>query len=169
MLHSDCGSIISVLKMEQIGRPDRINGQSKWDNVINFCSILSQLIIARKYLRLFDFSLCHYIISVEWSAFWCHLKLSQETPIYLHSKKREVGGSGCGAVGRAVASDTRGPQFESSHWQNSLIYLFTVNCIEKTKIKKKEAGNGPILKKETRSLIFCCKTQLDGIRPKPWV
>ena len=26
--------------------------------------------------------------------------------------------SGCGSVGRVVASDTRGPQFESSHWQN---------------------------------------------------
>ena len=41
-------------------------------------------------------------------------------------------------MGRAVASDTRGPRFESSHWQLlSDIYLFTVNCIEKTKIKKK--------------------------------
>ena len=27
-------------------------------------------------------------------------------------------GSGCGAVGRAVASDTRDPRFESSHRQN---------------------------------------------------
>ena len=26
-------------------------------------------------------------------------------------------GSGCGSVGRAVASNTRGPRFESSHWQ----------------------------------------------------
>ena len=28
-------------------------------------------------------------------------------------------GSGCGPVGRAVASDTRGPKFESSDQQNS--------------------------------------------------
>ena len=27
-------------------------------------------------------------------------------------------GSGCGSVGIAVAFDTRGPQFESSKWQN---------------------------------------------------
>ena len=27
------------------------------------------------------------------------------------------GGSGCGSVGRVVAFDTRGPQFESSHQQ----------------------------------------------------
>ena len=35
----------------------------------------------------------------------------------------------CGAVGRAVASDTRDTQFESSHQQ----ILFTINYIEKTK------------------------------------
>ena len=34
-------------------------------------------------------------------------------------------GSGCGAVGRAVTSDTREPGFESSRWQ----LLFTVNCL----------------------------------------
>ena len=52
-------------------------------------------------------------------------------------------GSGCGSVGRAVASDTRDPQFESSHWQTFIKNLFIVNCAEKTKkVKKKEAGNG---------------------------
>ena len=50
-------------------------------------------------------------------------------------------GSGCGSFGRAVASDNRGPRFESSH-QRNFIHLFTINCIEKTKIKK-SAGNGP--------------------------
>ena len=44
-------------------------------------------------------------------------------------------GSGCGSIGRAVASDSRGPQFESSHRRK-----FTVNCLEKTKIKKKRSG-----------------------------
>ena len=51
-------------------------------------------------------------------------------------------GSGCDSVARVVASDTRDPRFESSHWQ----MLFTLNCIktrvEKTKIKEKEAGIG---------------------------
>ena len=54
-------------------------------------------------------------------------------------------GSGCGSVGKAVASDTRGLRFESSHPQNLYWTLITVNCIEKTKIKKKEAGNSPFL------------------------
>ena len=54
-------------------------------------------------------------------------------------------GSGCSLVGRAVASDARGPRFVSSHRQTFIldIYLFSVNCIEKTKIKIKEAVNGP--------------------------
>ena len=31
-------------------------------------------------------------------------------------------------------------------------HLFTVNCIEKTKIKKKEAGNGPFKKKQNKQV-----------------
>ena len=46
-------------------------------------------------------------------------------------------GSGCGSVGRAVASDTRDPSFESSHSETFIEQLFAVNCVEKTKIKKK--------------------------------
>ena len=42
-------------------------------------------------------------------------------------------GSDCGSVGRAVASDNRDPRFESSLQE----ILFTINCIGKTKIKKK--------------------------------
>ena len=53
-------------------------------------------------------------------------------------------GSGGGSVGRAVASNSRGPWFKSSHWQK-LYWTFTVNCIWKDKNKEKEAGNGPFL------------------------
>ena len=55
-------------------------------------------------------------------------------------------GSGCGSVGRAVASNTRGPRFESSHWQK---FIFILNiCLLwtvywKDENKEKEAGNGP--------------------------
>ena len=49
-------------------------------------------------------------------------------------------GSGCGSVGGAVAFDTRGPRFDSSHRQNFIEHLFIVNCIEKTKINKKRPG-----------------------------
>ena len=47
-----------------------------------------------------------------------------------------IWGSGCGSVGRAVASNSIDPQFASSHRQ----ILFTIDCfknfIEKTKIIK---------------------------------
>ena len=48
-------------------------------------------------------------------------------------------GSGCGSIGRAVASNTRDPRFEFSHQQTFIEHLFTVNCVEKTKIKKKRS------------------------------
>ena len=34
-------------------------------------------------------------------------------------------GSGCGAVGRAVASNSRGPRFESSHRQKFIEHLLS--------------------------------------------
>ena len=39
-------------------------------------------------------------------------------------------GSGCGSVGRAAASDTRGPRFESSHRQK-FIYILNI-CLLST-------------------------------------
>ena len=59
--------------------------------------------------------------------------------------------SGCGSVGRAVASVTRGPWFKSRHRQifyRTFIYDCQLYCIEKTKIKEKEAGNGRFKKQE---------------------
>ena len=49
------------------------------------------------------------------------------------TKKTCLLGSGCGSFGRAVASNTRDPRFESRHWQTFIVHLFTVNCVEKTK------------------------------------
>ena len=42
-------------------------------------------------------------------------------------------------IGWRNVIEARGSRFESSDWQ-SLYYLYTVNCIEKTKIKKKNRG-----------------------------
>ena len=67
------------------------------------------------------------------------------TSFYVRAIVKKVKGSGCGAVGRAVASDIRGPGFESSHWQLLLnIYLLLTVC-RKDENKEKEAGNGPFL------------------------
>ena len=48
-------------------------------------------------------------------------------------------GSGCGSVGRAVASDTRDLRFKSRHWQNFIYQLYN----RKDENKEKDAGNGP--------------------------
>ena len=54
-------------------------------------------------------------------------------------------GSGCGTVGRAVASDTRGPRFETSQQSFSQnIYLPRYKkTIYKDKNEEKEASSGP--------------------------
>ena len=58
-------------------------------------------------------------------------------------------GSGCGSVGRAVASNTRGPRFEFRHQQILIEHLFTtVNCIVLKRRKKKRPGMAHFLKKD---------------------
>ena len=54
-------------------------------------------------------------------------------------------GSGGGSVGRDVASNTRGPRFESSHRQNFILNIYC-QLYWKDKNKEKEAGNGPFSK-----------------------
>ena len=49
-------------------------------------------------------------------------------------------GSGGGSVGRAVASNSRDPQFESHHRQNFIYQLYNTNIVEETKVKKKRPG-----------------------------
>ena len=74
-------------------------------------------------------------------------------------------GSGCGSVGRAVASNSRCPWFKSSHRQKFIEHLSTVNCIEKTKIKEKVAGNGPFKIKNNLGAAIAqgiCKTGFES-------
>ena len=57
-------------------------------------------------------------------------------PTYSYLDQKETlqwKGSGCGSVGRAVASDTWGRRFESSHRQKiiNIEHLYTVNCVLK--------------------------------------
>ena len=62
-------------------------------------------------------------------------------------------GSGCGAVGRPVASKTRDLRFESSHPQYYLLLNVLKNYIEKTKINKKRPGMARFLKKRKKEII----------------
>ena len=54
-------------------------------------------------------------------------------------------GSGCGSVGRVVSSKSRGPWFESSHWQKIILNIFC-QLYWKDENKEKEAWNGPFKK-----------------------
>ena len=63
---------------------------------------------------------------------------------------------GCGTVGRAVASDTRYPLFESSQWQ----FLCNVKCIEKTNILQKAKRDLDMLR-----TTHICGTMGPGINP----
>ena len=64
--------------------------------------------------------------------------------------KKFLSGSGCGSIGREVASDTTGPRFESSHRQLLLYQYFLLTICRKDENKEKEAGNGPFFEKTER-------------------
>ena len=61
-------------------------------------------------------------------------------------------------LAKMVSFDTRGAQFEPSHQLFYIEHVFSVNCMEKTKIKKREAGKGPfktnLIKLPSRSLLL---------------
>ena len=60
--------------------------------------------------------------------------------------------SGYGSVGRAVASDTRGPQFESSNQAK----FYTEHVLRLTVEKmKKVTGNDPFLNKPNYFKLYC--------------
>ena len=56
-------------------------------------------------------------------------------------------GSGCGSVGRAVASNSRCPWFEFSHQQDFILSIIE-KTVEKTKIKKKRPEGLKFLRKK---------------------
>ena len=62
-------------------------------------------------------------------------------------------GSGCGSVGRAVASDTRGPRFEYSHRQKFIYWTF-IYCGLFWKDENKEKIMAHFLKKLDYFLLW---------------
>ena len=53
-------------------------------------------------------------------------------------------GSGFGTVGRVVASDTRKPQFESSHRQNFVLNMCLLSTVLKRRKLRKRGREWPI-------------------------
>ena len=54
-----------------------------------------------------------------------------------------IEGSGCGSVGRAVASDTRGPWLNPVIVKTYIEHLFT--CLLSTVLKRRNKLRGPLL------------------------
>ena len=75
---------------------------------------------------------------------WVKLKYCEKE----FDKRLKMVGSGCGAVGRAVASNSRGLQFKSSHQKKIILNNVYCQLDWKDKNKEKEAGNGPFLTKK---------------------
>ena len=72
-------------------------------------------------------------------------------------------GSVGGSVGRAVASNTRGPRFEFSHWQKIILNICVQSIVYwKDENKEKEAGNGPFFLKKTLSNWSSDKVDKNG-------
>ena len=82
--------------------------------------------------------------------------------------------SGCGSVGEAIDSNSRGPLFESSHHQKSILNVYCQLCW-KDENKVKEVGIGwPIFKHnwllslwllvdlKSEWCLHCCQTKLYG-------
>ena len=59
-------------------------------------------------------------------------------------------GSGCGSVGRVVNSDSRGPQFESSHWQKVILNIYC-QLYWKGENKAKSGREWPFFKKTVQT------------------
>ena len=47
-------------------------------------------------------------------------------------------GSGCGSVGIMVAFNTRGPEFDSSHWQKFTLNICLFTCLLSTVLKRRK-------------------------------
>ena len=87
-------------------------------------------------------------IPIKCHPFYRHFWTTIRHTIFAERKRMVLLGSGCGTVGRAVASDTRDTWFESSHRQ----FLFTVYRIEERTMRTKRG-------REFFSFWLLCKCQ----------
>ena len=68
--------------------------------------------------------------------YYFYLIVRAITLVNPHQTQRILG-SGCGSVGRAVAFNTRGPQFDSSHRQNFIEHCL-LTCLLSTVLKRRK-------------------------------
>ena len=116
------------------------------------------LLGTRRILKLFSLLSC-FAQHLNYLKLFCLISASfkeQKTRrLKVARKGNKLLGSRCGSVGRALATNTLGPQFKSDYRQNFIMNIFTVNCC-KDKIKKKEAGRVYLyFKRRSYCCCFC--------------
>ena len=69
-------------------------------------------------------------LATDYLPFKCTPACMEEEKEEKHKSKNHFFGSGCGSVGKAVTSNTRGPRFKPSHQQKFIYieHLSNVNC-----------------------------------------
>ena len=72
-------------------------------------------------------------------------KLTDILAPYCTQRNNKILGSGCGSVGRAIASNPRDLRFESIHWQEIVLNIYC-QLYWRDENKETEAGNGPFKK-----------------------
>ena len=77
------------------------------------------------YLKAMTYAICKGLLGSKEALYHLAVYLRNGTNIL---------GSGCGSVGRAVASDTRGSRFESSHQQTFIRNI----CLLSTVLKRRK-------------------------------
>ena len=68
-------------------------------------------------------------------------------------------GQWCGSVGRSDVSNSKGLQFESSHWPIFIINILTVNCW-KDENKQKDNGNSSFFRLFTKYEVYVSEIYL---------
>ena len=82
---------------------------------------------------------------------WNHSSGSNRAKDWSSGKKIKAG-SGCGSVGRAVTSNSRGLRFESCH-QQKFKFNILPSTVLKRQNKEKEAGKGPFKKRRYAEFV----------------
>ena len=98
-----------------------------------------------------------YLVNSYCTYLWSYQSISRSTAssVSIIFVNTVIMKTGCGSVGRAVASDTRVPQFKSSHQRNLIMNTFTLNCWN-DKNKEKRGREWSIFKQKILILKLEC-------------
>ena len=101
-------------------------------------------LLATQHLPVFEWQSCHFLLDAAWLQLSRCFKMNNPNRVKLANLVELSKGSGCGSGGRAVASDTRDPQFESQHLAKFNLPIVYLNRTDENQGKRGQEW--PILK-----------------------